>query len=98
MAQIVIMLKKFKHLNAFFHPEVNRLNMLFSPFVTTIGSERFQIMQACDNDIPALLELEKQVYSGQTPWDSFSFKTAKLVFINLVRSKASASFKILYSK
>lgn len=90
MAQIVIMLKKFKHLNAFFHPEVNRLNMLFSPFVTTIGSERFQIMQACDNDIPALLELEKQVYSGQTPWDSFSFKTE-------LRKKSNSLYLVVYS-
>ena len=64
--------------------------MLFSPFVTTIGSERFQIMQACDNDIPALLELEKQVYSGQTPWDSFSFKTE-------LRKKSNSLYLVVYS-
>lgn len=49
--------------------------MSFTPFMTTIGDYRLQLMQASDNDIPALLELEKEVYSGQTPWNHFSFKT-----------------------
>ena len=34
-----------------------------------------QVMQATDDNIPDLLILEKQVYSGSTPWSSFSFKT-----------------------
>lgn len=75
MAQIVIMLKKFRNLNSFFHPESNQISMAFNPFVTTVNGKRLQIMQASDENIPDLLVLEKEVYSGQTPWSSFSFKT-----------------------
>ncbi|WP_127345547.1 ribosomal protein S18-alanine N-acetyltransferase [Lactobacillus amylolyticus] len=69
------MLKKFKTLNQFFHPESNQISMDFTPFVTTVGNNRLQVMLASDENIPDLLVLEKEVYSGQTPWSSFSFKT-----------------------
>lgn len=69
------MLKKFKKINAFFHPAEDQIETNFTPFVTTIGGKRLQIMQASDNNIADLLLLEKAVYSGQTPWNSFSFKT-----------------------
>lgn len=49
--------------------------MHFNPFVMTVGDQRLQVMQACDDNIPDLLLLERQVYSGQTPWSSFSFKS-----------------------
>lgn len=49
--------------------------MDFTPFVTTVGNNRLQVMLASDENIPDLLVLEKEVYSGQTPWSSFSFKT-----------------------
>ncbi|KRM40918.1 ribosomal protein ala-acetyltransferase [Lactobacillus hamsteri DSM 5661 = JCM 6256] len=41
----------------------------------TVNGKVLQVMQATDNDIPGLLILEKQVYSGQTPWSSFSFES-----------------------
>ncbi|WP_025080029.1 ribosomal protein S18-alanine N-acetyltransferase [Lactobacillus hamsteri] len=66
------MLKKF---NDFFHPVENRININFSPFIMTVNGKVLQVMQATDNDIPGLLILEKQVYSGQTPWSSFSFES-----------------------
>ncbi|RVU71389.1 MULTISPECIES: ribosomal protein S18-alanine N-acetyltransferase [Lactobacillus] len=69
------MLKKFKRLNNFFHPEVNKIDMNFSPFAMTVNGKVLQVMQATDNDIPALLVLEKAVYSGHTPWSSFSFES-----------------------
>ena len=69
------MLKKFKLLNQFFHPEENKVDMSFSPFITTIGGLTLQVMQAGDENIPDLLVLERQVYSGHTPWSKFSFET-----------------------
>lgn len=66
------MLKKFKN---FFHPIENKIDMSFSPFIISIDGKRMQVMQATDDNIPDLLILEKQVYSGSTPWSSFSFKT-----------------------
>lgn len=32
-------------------------------------------MQATSENIPDLLSLEKQIYSGRTPWDVISFKS-----------------------
>lgn len=49
--------------------------MNFSPFVMLNHGQILQVMKATDNDIPALIILEKEVYSGHTPWSSFSFKT-----------------------
>ena len=49
--------------------------MSFSPFITTIGGLTLQVMQAGDENIPDLLVLERQVYSGHTPWSKFSFET-----------------------
>lgn len=49
--------------------------MSFSPFIVSIAGMTMQVMQASDDNIPDLLVLEKQVYSGSTPWSSFSFKT-----------------------
>lgn len=72
MAQIAIMLKKFK---SFFHPAENKIDMNFSPFITSISGMTLQVMQATDDNIPDLLVLEKEVYSGRTPWNTFSFKT-----------------------
>lgn len=72
MAQIVNMLKKFRN---FFHPAEDKLDMNFTPFITTIAGMTLQVMQATDDNIPDLLVLEKEVYSGQTPWNTFSFKT-----------------------
>ncbi len=69
------MLKKFRRINDFFHPEANRVKMNFSPFVMLNHGQILQVMKATDNDIPALIVLEKEVYSGHTPWSSFSFKT-----------------------
>ena len=75
MGQIAIMLKKFKNINHFFHPDNNHISTDFSPFVTTIGGERLQVMQATDNNNSDLLDLEREVYKGEMPWSSFSFKT-----------------------
>ena len=49
--------------------------MSFSPFVMTADTKVLQVMKATDNDIPALLNLERAVYSGRTPWTSFSFES-----------------------
>lgn len=65
------MLKKFKN---FFHPAEDRINMNFSPFITSIAGLTLQVMQATDDNIPDLLVLEKEVYSGRTPWSMFSFQ------------------------
>ncbi|MBC7032835.1 ribosomal-protein-alanine N-acetyltransferase, partial [Salmonella enterica subsp. enterica serovar Enteritidis] len=55
------MLKKF---NQFFHPQVNRIDMNFSPFMVNINGNVLKVMQATDDNIPDLLVLEEQVYSG----------------------------------
>ena len=75
MDRIVIMLKKFKGLNQFFHLAQNKVNLTFSPFVVTIDKQVLQVMQASDDDIPNLLMLEQKVYSGYMPWDELSFRT-----------------------
>lgn len=75
MVLIVIMLKKFRKINEFFHQPAQRLTIDFSPFLVSIANKRLQIMKATDENIPDLLLLEKAVYSGHTPWDSFSFKS-----------------------
>lgn len=69
------MLKKFKKINQFFHPEENQITMTFDPFVMMVGNNRLLVMPANDENIPDLLLLEKEVYSGQTPWSKFSFKS-----------------------
>lgn len=66
------MLKKF---NRFFHLPTNRIDMSFTPFMANVNGNILQIMQATDDNIPDLLVLEEQVYSGRTPWSKFSFKT-----------------------
>ena len=65
------MLKKF---NQFFHQQLNQIDMSFTPFIANINGKRLQIMQATDDNIPDLLILEEQVYSGRTPWNKFSFE------------------------
>lgn len=65
------MLKKF---NQFFHPQINRIDMSFTPFMANVNGNILQIMQATDDNIPDLLVLEEQVYSGRTPWNKFSLK------------------------
>ncbi|MDM8282034.1 ribosomal protein S18-alanine N-acetyltransferase [Lactobacillus gallinarum] len=66
------MLKKF---NQFFHQSVNQIDMSFTPFITNVNGKILQVMQANDDNIPDLLVLEQQVYSGRTPWNQFSFAT-----------------------
>ncbi|NRN93139.1 N-alpha-acetyltransferase RimI [Lactobacillus helveticus] len=66
------MLKKF---NQFFHQSVNQIDMSFTPFILVINGKILQVMQANDDNIPDLLVLEQQVYSGRTPWSQFSFAT-----------------------
>ena len=48
--------------------------MSFTPFIANVNGKRLQIMQATDDNIPDLLVLEEQVYSGRTPWNKFSFE------------------------
>ncbi len=50
------------------------LDLSFAPFTTTIGGHQLQIMRADDDHLIDLLNLESEVYSGSTPWSSFSFK------------------------
>lgn len=69
------MLKKFKRINNFFHPEINKIKMDFVPFVMLNHGKALQVMRATNNDIPALLALEQKVYAGQMPWNSVSFET-----------------------
>lgn len=49
--------------------------MKFDPFVLSVGDMRLLLMKAKDDNIMDLLMLEKAVYSGQTPWSSFSFES-----------------------
>lgn len=64
------MLKKFK---AFFYGAA-AVKLDFAPFIVRFNRRSYQVMKASDENIPDLLQLEKQVYSGQTPWSRFSFK------------------------
>lgn len=45
--------------------------MSFTPFIANVNGKRLQIMQATDDNIPDLLVLEEQVYSGRTRGISF---------------------------
>lgn len=83
------MLKKFKLISHFFHPHPQKLDLHFSPFVMTMGQTVLQVMQASDNDIPALMQLEKMVYSGRTPWSRFSFATE-------LRKKRNSLYLVVY--
>lgn len=58
------MLKKF---NQFFHLPINRIDMDFTPFIANVNGKILQVMQGTDDNIPDLLVLEEQVYSGHTP-------------------------------
>lgn len=58
------MLKKF---NQFLHLPINRIDMDFTPFIANVNGKILQVMQATDDNIPDLLVLEEQVYSGHTP-------------------------------
>lgn len=89
MDQIVNMLKKFSNFNHFFHPAANRVEMGFTPFVMMADGKPLQVMQASENDIPAMLELEKEVYAGQTPWSGFSFATE-------LRKKKNSLYLVVY--
>ncbi len=65
------MLKKFKN---FFEPPAV-FDLSFEPFVKNIGGLNLQIMKAQDSHLDDLLDLERHVYHGQTPWNRFSFKS-----------------------
>lgn len=65
------MLKKFK---AFFQPE-SEYDLSFEPFLKVIGDLKLQVMRASDAHLDDLLNLERLVYQGKTPWDRFSFKS-----------------------
>lgn len=80
------MLKKF---NQFFHPQVNRIDMNFSPFMVNINGNVLQVMQATDDNILDLLVLEEQVYSGHTPWNKFSFESE-------LRKRQSSLYLVVY--
>lgn len=41
--------------------------MDFTPFIANVNGKILQVMQATDDNIPDLLVLEEQVYSGHTP-------------------------------
>lgn len=64
------MLKKFKK---FFEPAPD-FDLSFEPFVKSISDLNLQIMRANDSHLEDLLNLERLVYHGQTPWDKFSFR------------------------
>lgn len=89
MDQIVNMLKKFSNLNHFFHPVINRVEMGFTPFIMMADGKPLQVMQASENDIPAMVDLEKEVYAGQTPWSRFSFATE-------LRKKRNSLYLVVY--
>ncbi|WP_027825790.1 ribosomal protein S18-alanine N-acetyltransferase [Lactobacillus psittaci] len=63
------MLKKFSH----FFEKPAEVDLSFNPYVTQISGHTLQVMQASDSNISDLLKLEEKVYSGRTPWSSFSF-------------------------
>lgn len=81
------MLKKF---NQFFHPR-SLVDVSFTPFAVNINGKILQIMQATDDNIPDLLLLEEQVYSGRTPWSQFSFKTE-------LRKRNNSLYLVVYNE
>lgn len=81
------MLKKF---NQFFHPR-GLVDISFTPFVTSINGKILQVIQATDDNIPDLLVLEEQVYSGRTPWNQFSFKTE-------LRKRHNSLYLVVYNE
>lgn len=70
MALIATMLKKF---NYFFHPD--EIDLSFPSYAVRMNNQTFQVMKASDENIADLLVLEKEVYSGRTPWNKFSFES-----------------------
>lgn len=67
------MLKRF---NKFLHPTEHKVNKIdFTPFVMRVDDKVLQVMRATNNDIPGLLLLEKEVYSGKTPWSEGAFES-----------------------
>lgn len=64
------MLKKF---SVFFKP-APQFDLSFEPFVKVISNISLQVMKANDTHLEDLLNLEKRVYRGHTPWDRFSFR------------------------
>ncbi|APT18082.1 hypothetical protein FC62_GL001306 [Amylolactobacillus amylotrophicus DSM 20534] len=64
------MLKKFSD---FFKP-VPQFDLSFEPFVKVISHLSLQFMKANDSHLEDLLNLERRVYRGRTPWDRFSFR------------------------
>jgi ribosomal-protein-alanine N-acetyltransferase len=79
------MLKKFKR---FFKNEA-KLDLTFSPYVVNLAGQNYQLLQANDDSIPDLLQLERAVYSGRTPWNRFSFKTE-------LRKRHDSLYLVLY--
>lgn len=79
------MLKKFR---SFFRSPAS-IDISFTPFVVRLNHRSLQVMQASDANIPDLLFLEREVYSGRTPWSRFSFK-------NEIRKKSSCLYLVVY--
>lgn len=70
MVRIVTMWKKF---NNFLHPA--ELDLSFNDFTFKVNSYVLKVMQANEAHIGDLLDLEKEVYYGKTPWDEETFKS-----------------------
>lgn len=47
--------------------------MNFEPVATVINEKVYQLMPATQADVPSLLNLEKAVYHGKTPWSGQTF-------------------------
>ncbi|QNQ81891.1 ribosomal-protein-alanine N-acetyltransferase [Lactobacillus sp. PV037] len=63
----------WKKFNKFFHAPT--LDLSFAPFAFTCNQKVMQVMPAKLTDISELIKLEKEIYTGKTPWNKESFES-----------------------
>lgn len=66
-----LMWNKFKR---YFQPRVwFKREIPYTTEQVIIDEQSFYLARATQSDIPALIEIERAVYAGQTPWDRWAF-------------------------